>query len=1147
MKRNRLENQTGVFKVKNANGDPNTTAEVVVRNQIDYTPKVSVIIPVYNVEDYLRECLDSIIQQTLREIEIICVDDGSTDSSFSILKEYADRDNRITLVRQNNLHAGVARNAGIMLAKGEYLSFLDADDFFDLKMLEECYSRLKEDSSDVCIFSALMIDYSVMQNRDMPWMCPKEDTVLDIATLKGDICNITSPNCWNKIFSREIIDKHHIRFQNIVNANDVYFSYMASMMASKISVIAKKFVNYRYNTGKQITAKLSQVSPLNIYRALSQLKKEVTKVKGKSFITDGFYEKIIPLLRYERRKNFIAFELNKKTYRKLFPSDKLSLFDSAFQPAAIVFASDDNYAKYLSVTITSIQKNLPKGLSCRFFIMQDRLSQHIRKRLLELSTPRTPIEFIDVSPYLANHHLYECAYFTRETYYRFFIPQIFKNEEKVLYMDCDMIVCDNVLELFQIDLGQNVIATARDCITEAKKNNILSYLKIDPQNYFNAGLAVFNIGPWNRLGLTKKCLELVPKYTRLWTPDQDILNMVCSGRVTILPREWNLLWHPAFFNKEKYGEIDGEIRKEYEEVYERPKLIHYTSSVKPWQYKSGKHSAAFWKYARMSPFYNDIKKEYHEVIISLTSYPARINTVHLTIESLLRQSWRAEKVVLWLAPEQFPNREKDLPSQLLELTSRGLTIDWYHDIRSYKKLIPALRKYPDSVIVTADDDAIYPSNWLVELVNAYKKNKNAIHCHRCRRVNREGKVINPYNTWGFIVKEDSCSYDNFFTGLGGVLYPPHSLHPKVMDERSFMTLVPDGDDIWFWGMALLKHTPINVFKKQISQFDNIPNTQDTALWNTNCKGEFNNDCKIQNLFRHYPKILEILVKGIEHDYNPIKPYISFLRLPALKRRNTGRLSNRVVERLAIMRIDAKNVGSPHHALSIKSNKAVITQPKWLENSRGKGNCVESSQSKETLQIKAIKSGKLILNFRGCDRRYNGKRFPLWVDYESIKINGKELLPKPIAVWHDEPFCYEMPVRDGQIVTVVIEQKYHPYNFEELTNTVKMLRLGSEYEDNRVIKQAYRKISHKGIGYFIFHKKVTDQYREYYLFCIRIRKKEANLYNYPDRRHEDLGNGMGRHTACDSRVVRGFRGSIKAYLFFPYYFCKLLQIKKKTNI
>ena len=141
-----------VLIVKNAAGDPDTKAKIEVQNRINYIPKVSVIIPVYNVQNYLRPCLDSVLKQTLKEIEIICVDDGSTDGSLEILKQYAAKDNRITVLKQKNLHAGVARNAGLAVARGEYLSFLDSDDFFELNMLEESYRLIRKKQADILFY-----------------------------------------------------------------------------------------------------------------------------------------------------------------------------------------------------------------------------------------------------------------------------------------------------------------------------------------------------------------------------------------------------------------------------------------------------------------------------------------------------------------------------------------------------------------------------------------------------------------------------------------------------------------------------------------------------------------------------------------------------------------------------------------------------------------------------------------------------------------------------------------------------------------------------------------------------------------------------------------------------------------------------------
>ena len=127
-----------------------------------------------------------------------------------------------------------------------------------------------------------------------------------------------------------------------------------------------------------------------------------------------------------------------------------------------------------------------------------------------------------------------------------------------------------------------------------------------------------------------------------------------------------------------------------------------------------------------------------ELIISLTSYPPRINTINLTIKSLLNQSLKADKVILWLAPEQFPNKENDLPQNLTNLCNYGLTIDWYHDIKSYKKLIPTLRKYPDAIIATVDDDAIYPYQWLEKLYISYLKYPKNIQAHRVTQIYYNG-------------------------------------------------------------------------------------------------------------------------------------------------------------------------------------------------------------------------------------------------------------------------------------------------------------------------------------------------------------------------------------------------------------------------
>lgn len=131
--------------------EESTQVKIIIQNKIDYIPKVSVIIPVYNTEKYLCECLDNVINQTLKEIEIICIDDGSTDNSFEILKEYATKDSRFVILQQKNMGAGIARNGGIETAKGEFLAFLDADDYYnDIDVLENLYENAKKNTVLIC-------------------------------------------------------------------------------------------------------------------------------------------------------------------------------------------------------------------------------------------------------------------------------------------------------------------------------------------------------------------------------------------------------------------------------------------------------------------------------------------------------------------------------------------------------------------------------------------------------------------------------------------------------------------------------------------------------------------------------------------------------------------------------------------------------------------------------------------------------------------------------------------------------------------------------------------------------------------------------------------------------------------------------------
>ena len=228
----------------------------------------------------------------------------------------------------------------------------------------------------------------------------------------------------------------------------------------------------------------------------------------------------------------------------------------------------------------------------------------------------------------------------------------------------------------------------------------------------------------------------------------------------------------------------------------KDKIINFTFFRKIMLYKSTKVNS-------FRPIKKGIanKKRNTQLIVSLTSYPLRIDTVHLTIQSLLHQSCKPDKVILWLADSQFENREQDLPENLKILKKYGLSIEWCEDIKSFKKLIPTLKKYPDAIIVTADDDQYYPITWLEGLYQEHKKYKKYIISYDVTKLKmaEKGELVNDIDA---VVENHNVSYFNKILGGYGCLYPPNTLHPEVFHKKIFMKYINLNDDIWFWGMAV---------------------------------------------------------------------------------------------------------------------------------------------------------------------------------------------------------------------------------------------------------------------------------------------------------------------------------------------------------
>lgn len=253
--------------------------------------KVSIVIPVYNVQNYLRQCLDSVVQQSLKDIEIICVNDGSTDDSLAILQEYAARDDRIVILDKKNTGYGNSMNCGFDMANGEYIGIIESDDYAEPDMFECLYSYAQRDKLDV-IKSGFFLYYSKPEERNVPVpiasaamcsrvFCPVTD--FKSAFEQAEFFNI-KPTIWSAIYRRDFIRENGIRFNETPGASyqDAGFNFKVWACAMRVRLIESCFLHYRQdNENSSINSPGKVYCICDEYAEMERFLKNHPMLKGK--------------------------------------------------------------------------------------------------------------------------------------------------------------------------------------------------------------------------------------------------------------------------------------------------------------------------------------------------------------------------------------------------------------------------------------------------------------------------------------------------------------------------------------------------------------------------------------------------------------------------------------------------------------------------------------------------------------------------------------------------------------------------------------------------------------------------------------------------------------------------------------------------
>lgn len=289
--------------------------------------KVSVVVPVYNTAPYLRQCLDSLIGQTLQDIEVICVDDGSTDDSPAILEEYAAADSRIRVLSQPNSHAGVARNNGMAVARGAYVVFCDSDDYMAPDALELMARQCEADDADICVCAGKRYYEQLGLTVDAPGYLEvkriPETMPFNRITNAEHIFSFTTIMTWNKMFRLEFLRDHGLRYGDTRNGEDVVICALALWHAQAITVVRKPLVFYRVDRPDSLVGTLNE-SPLDPLEAWLSVWRSIGDGMGTS--KRSFDCKVIGVIRHTFRNAGTAGAFNAcYEFLKSGPLDEMDL------------------------------------------------------------------------------------------------------------------------------------------------------------------------------------------------------------------------------------------------------------------------------------------------------------------------------------------------------------------------------------------------------------------------------------------------------------------------------------------------------------------------------------------------------------------------------------------------------------------------------------------------------------------------------------------------------------------------------------------------------------------------------------------------------------------------------------------------------
>lgn len=267
----------------------------------------------------------------------------------------------------------------------------------------------------------------------------------------------------------------------------------------------------------------------------------------------------------------------------------------------IIMVTNDLYLPCAAVSICSMMETKKDDNIYDIFILHAGLNVENMHKVESMSRTDVLISFLDISAMIKKYipRLYTRAHFSMEMYFRWWIAELFPQFEKALYLDCDTIVFCDLARLYETDLKMTVVGGVTDFATPAVCHRIARQLGLPAEQYINTGVLLINTAVWRSERLLDACLVQLERFPVLSCPDQDILNMVCEGRITYLDAKWNVQWHHLWDTESNH--LTSPFLNMFLSAIEHPNILHFTSPIKPWNCAPTPYADVFLRYAKQLP------------------------------------------------------------------------------------------------------------------------------------------------------------------------------------------------------------------------------------------------------------------------------------------------------------------------------------------------------------------------------------------------------------------------------------------------------------------------------------------------------------------------------------------------------------------